>query len=83
MIRSRARNYRGKLIFNPSEGNGMDSEFSEMMNRLSENARFALQKADLFSKKNIIMAIWGRSIFCWGFWRRMYQLGRRFCHLMG
>lgn len=29
----------------------MDSEFSEMMNRLSENARFALQKADLFSKK--------------------------------
>lgn len=30
---------------------GMDSEFSEMMNKLSENARFALQKADLFSKK--------------------------------
>ncbi len=29
----------------------MDSEFSELMNRLSENARFALQKADLFSKK--------------------------------
>ena len=29
----------------------MDSEFSEMMNRLSENARFALQKADIFSKK--------------------------------
>ena len=29
----------------------MDSEFSEMMNRLSENARFALQKADLYSKK--------------------------------
>ncbi len=29
----------------------MDSDFSEMMNRLSENARFALQKADLFSKK--------------------------------
>ena len=32
-------------------GEEMDSEFSEMMNRLSENARFALQKADLFSKK--------------------------------
>ena len=29
----------------------MDSDFSETMNRLSENARFALQKADLFSKK--------------------------------
>ncbi len=29
----------------------MDTEFSEMMNRLSENARFALQKADMFSKK--------------------------------
>lgn len=29
----------------------MDSDFNEMMNRLSENARFALQKADLFSKK--------------------------------
>lgn len=29
----------------------MDSDFSEMMNRLSENARFALQKADLYSKK--------------------------------
>ncbi len=29
----------------------MDSEFGEMMNRLSENARFALQKADLYSKK--------------------------------
>ena len=29
----------------------MENEFSEMMNRLSENARFALQKADLFSKK--------------------------------
>jgi len=29
----------------------MDSDFSEMMNQLSENARFALQKADLFSKK--------------------------------
>ncbi len=29
----------------------MDSDFSEMMNQLSEDARFALQKADLFSKK--------------------------------
>lgn len=29
----------------------MDSEFTEIMNRLSENARFALQKADLFSKE--------------------------------
>ncbi len=29
----------------------MENEFSEMMNRLSENARFALQKADMFSKK--------------------------------
>lgn len=29
----------------------MDSDFSEMMNKLSENARFALQKADMFSKK--------------------------------
>ncbi len=29
----------------------MENEFNEMMNRLSENARFALQKADLFSKK--------------------------------
>ena len=29
----------------------MESDFSEMMNRLSENARFALQKADLCSKK--------------------------------
>ena len=29
----------------------MDSEFTETMNRLSENARFALQKADLFSKE--------------------------------
>lgn len=29
----------------------MDSDFSETMNRLSENARFALQKADMFSKK--------------------------------
>ena len=29
----------------------MDNDFSEMMNRLSENARFALQKADMFSKK--------------------------------
>ncbi len=29
----------------------MDSDFSDMMNRLSENARFALQKADLYSKK--------------------------------
>lgn len=29
----------------------MDSDFSETMNQLSENARFALQKADLFSKK--------------------------------
>ncbi len=29
----------------------MDSDFSDLMNRLSENARFALQKADTFSKK--------------------------------
>ena len=29
----------------------MDNDFSEMMNKLSENARFALQKADMFSKK--------------------------------
>ncbi len=29
----------------------MQEEFSEIMNLLSENARFALQKADLFSKK--------------------------------
>ncbi len=29
----------------------MENEFSEMMNRLSEDARFALQKADLFSKR--------------------------------
>jgi len=29
----------------------MENEFNEMMNRLSENARFALQKADLYSKK--------------------------------
>ncbi len=29
----------------------MDSDFTELMNRLSENARFALQKADMFSKK--------------------------------
>ncbi len=29
----------------------MENEFTEMMNRLSENARFALQKADVFSKK--------------------------------
>ncbi len=29
----------------------MESEFNDMMNRLSENARFALQKADLYSKK--------------------------------
>lgn len=29
----------------------MDNDFGEMMNRLSENARFALQKADVFSKK--------------------------------
>ncbi len=28
----------------------MDNDFTEMMNRLSENARFALQKADLYSK---------------------------------
>ncbi len=30
---------------------GMQEEFSEIMNKLSENARFALQKADFFSKK--------------------------------
>lgn len=29
----------------------MDNDFSELMNRLSENAKFALQKADMFSKK--------------------------------
>ncbi len=29
----------------------MDSDFNDLMNRLSENARFALQKADLYSKK--------------------------------
>lgn len=29
----------------------MENEFSEMMNRLSEDARFALQKADVYSKK--------------------------------
>ena len=30
---------------------GMQAEFSEIMNRLSENARFALQKADFYSKR--------------------------------
>ncbi len=29
----------------------MENEFNEMMNRLSENARLAVQKADIFSKK--------------------------------
>ncbi len=29
----------------------MQEEFSEIMNRLSENARFALQKADYYSKR--------------------------------
>ena len=29
----------------------MQAEFSEIMNKLSENARFALQKADFYSKK--------------------------------
>ncbi|MDO4507807.1 MAG: ATP-dependent Clp protease ATP-binding subunit [Candidatus Saccharibacteria bacterium] len=29
----------------------MQEEFSEIMNRLSENARFALQRADLYSKR--------------------------------
>ena len=29
----------------------MQAEFSEIMNRLSENAKFALQKADFYSKK--------------------------------
>lgn len=29
----------------------MESDFSDLMNKLSENARFALQKADMFSKK--------------------------------
>lgn len=29
----------------------MDNDFTDLMNRLSENARFALQKADTFSKK--------------------------------
>ncbi|MBQ3465207.1 hypothetical protein IJH15_03285, partial [Candidatus Saccharibacteria bacterium] len=29
----------------------MQAEFSEIMNRLSENARFALQKADFYSKR--------------------------------
>ena len=31
--------------------NGMQEEFSEIMNRLSENARFALQRADFYSKR--------------------------------
>ncbi len=30
---------------------GMQAEFSEIMNNLSENARFALQKADYYSKR--------------------------------
>ncbi len=30
---------------------GMQAEFSEIMNRLSENARFALQKADYYAKR--------------------------------
>ena len=30
---------------------GMQEEFSEIMNRLSENARFALQRADFYSKR--------------------------------
>ena len=30
---------------------GMQAEFSEIMNRLSENARFALQKSDFYSKR--------------------------------
>ena len=29
----------------------MQEEFSEIMNRLSENARFALQKSDFYSKR--------------------------------
>ena len=29
----------------------MQEEFSEIMNKLSENARFALQKADFYSKR--------------------------------
>ena len=29
----------------------MQAEFSEIMNRLSENAKFALQKADFYSKR--------------------------------
>ena len=29
----------------------MDDDFNEIMNRLSENARFALQKADYYSKR--------------------------------
>ena len=29
----------------------MQDEFSEIMNHLSENARFALQKGDFYSKK--------------------------------
>lgn len=29
----------------------MESDFNELMNRLSENARFALQKADIYSKQ--------------------------------
>ena len=29
----------------------MQEEFSEIMNRLSENARFALQKSDYFAKR--------------------------------
>ena len=30
---------------------GMNGEFSEIMSHLSENARFALQKADYYSKR--------------------------------
>ncbi len=29
----------------------MDEEFSDIMSRLSEDARFALQKADFYSKR--------------------------------
>ena len=32
-------------------GGIMQEEFSEIMNKLSENARFALQKSDYYSKR--------------------------------
>ena len=53
----------------------MENEFSEMMNRLSEDARFALQKADLFSKKynNGYMGTEHILLVCW---RKMRRRGR-------